>query len=100
MLCVVRNRIWLSRILRASRREPRNYVGDVLIGHGLARHISPPVRRSQFRAPCDDDGAQSLIADQCEKRIICNAAALWSPVAARAMAGFAVSLVIDLALRD
>src|ERR1700756_4737988 len=100
MLCVVRNRIRLSRIWRASRREPGNYVGDVLLRHRFAGRVSTPIRCAQFGTAGDDDCAQPLIADQREERIICYAAGLWPPVTARAMAGFAVSLVSDLALGD
>src|SRR6267154_1745394 len=100
MLCVVRNRIWLSRTLRASRREPRNYVGDVLIRHRFAECVSAPVRCTQLGTAGDDDCAQSLIADQRKERIIGDGASLCATVATRAVAGLTIGLVREFAVRD
>jgi len=93
VLRFIRSGIGLSRVLNASRNEPGNNVRDFLVGHGFTGDVSTPVRGAQFGAAGDDYGAQSLIADQREKRIIGNGAALWSAAAVRAVAGCAVSLV-------
>src|SRR5215472_9738387 len=38
----------------------------------MARHIAPPVRRTEIWAACDDDGAQALIADQAQIRRVAD----------------------------
>src|SRR5258708_871572 len=93
VLRVIRNGIRLSRVRSPPRGEPGNYVGDFLVRHGLAGHVSAPVWRSQFGTTGDDNGAQPLIADEREKGIIRDGAALWSSVAARAVARFAIRFV-------
>src|SRR5580704_1757013 len=100
VLLVLRNRVRLAWSLSALRGEPGDDIGDFLIRHRLAGHISPPVRRSQFRAPGDDNGAQSLIADQRKKGIIGDGASPRGSVAARAVTGFAVGLVCEFSARD
>src|ERR1700675_1041198 len=70
MLRLIRNGIRLSGVLSPARSQPGNDVGDLLCRHRLARHVSAPVWRSQFRAAGDNHSAQLLIADQSEKRII------------------------------
>src|SRR6202011_4293455 len=77
--------------------EPGNYVGDFLVGHRFARHVSTPVRGAQFRTASDNNRAQSLIANQGKKRIVRDGAALCSPASALAVAGCAVSLVNECA---
>ena len=93
MLLVIRSRVWLPRILNAPRDEPSHYVGDFLIGHGLARNVSAPIRRSQVRAARDDDRAQTLIADERKKRIIGDSTCLLTTVTTRAMARLAVGFI-------
>src|SRR5580700_1751084 len=95
----IRNGIGLSSVLTATRNQPSNDVSDFLVRHRLAWHVSAPVGRSQFRPADDDRGAQPLIANQREKRIIRDGAAFWSAATARTMAGLAVRLVRGLALR-
>src|SRR5713226_759937 len=97
MLRVIRIGIGLPGILRAPRAEPGNHVGHFLVRHGPARHISTPVGGPQFGTTGDHDRAKPLIADQREKRIVRDSAALWSSTAAGSMARFAVGLVRDLA---
>src|SRR4029077_7041885 len=82
MLPVIRNGIRLPWVLNSPRAEPRNHVGHFLVRHRLARHIFAPVRSPQFRTSGDHDRAQALIADQREKGIVRDGAALWSSTAA------------------
>src|SRR5258708_30794130 len=82
--------IRLSGVRSPARGEQGNYVGDFLVRHGLAGNVSAPVWRSQFGTTGDDNGAQPLIADQREKRIIRDGAAPWTSVAAWSVAGFAI----------
>src|ERR1700688_799262 len=63
MLRSIQNGIRLSGVLNPPGGQPGNDVGAFLARHGLARHVSAPVRRSQFRAAGDNNGAQPLIAD-------------------------------------
>src|SRR4029077_16692462 len=56
--------------------------------------------RSQFRTAGDDRGAQPLIADQGQKRIIGDRAALWSAAAVRAVTGLAVGLIGNFSFRN
>ena len=42
----------------AVRGEPGHDVGDFLVRHRLAGHVSAPVGRAQFRTARDDDRAQ------------------------------------------
>src|SRR5260370_18905470 len=78
VLGVIRSRVWLPRVLNPPRGEPSDYVGDFLVRHRPARHVSPPIRRSQLRAARDDTRAQPLIADERQKRIIRDRAAFAS----------------------
>ena len=87
MLCIVRSGIWPSRTLRPLGGEPRNYIRDFLLRHRFAGDVSAPVRRAEFRAAGDGNGAQALIADERKKSLICDVASFWSPVAAHAVAG-------------
>src|SRR3989442_7763894 len=89
-LLVIGHEVRLPRVLHAARGEPRNDIGDFLVRHRLAWHISAPVGRPQFRTAGDDDRAQALIAHERQKRIIGNGAALWAAPASRAVARFAI----------
>src|SRR5260370_3691942 len=93
MLPVLRSGIGLPGILKSTGAAPRKSVGHFLVRHRLARHISAPARSPQFRTAGDHDRAQALIADQREKGIVRDGAALWSCTAARPMARFAVGFV-------
>src|ERR1700688_3671806 len=75
LLRVIRNGIRLPRDLHTERGEPGNYVRNFLVGHRFARHVSTPVRGAQFRTAGDNNGAQCLIADQRQKRIVDDGAA-------------------------
>src|SRR5437667_8596369 len=93
-----RSGIGLPRILHSARGEPDNHVGYFLVRHRLATHISTPVGRPQFGPSSDDNGAQLLIADQCQKGIICDVAALRAALALCAVARRAVSSIGNFAL--
>src|ERR1700721_1145365 len=95
MLCVIRSGICLLRICRAVRGEPRHYVCDFLFRHWFARDISAPVGSAKFGSTDNDNGAQTLIAEEREKYIIRHGAALRSTSAVRAVAGRAVGLEYD-----
>src|SRR5580704_17315374 len=97
VLGVIRSRIWLPWVVNPFRGQPGNEVGDFLIGDGLARHIFSPIWSSQFRAPCDDNGAQSLVADKRKKRIVGDGTGLLTTATTRAMAGLAVNFVCGFA---
>src|ERR1700688_4453480 len=56
VLRVIRNGIGLSRVLAAARNQPGNDIGDFLVRHRLAWHVSAPVGRSQFWTAGDDNG--------------------------------------------
>src|SRR5580700_5074323 len=75
VLRVIRNGIGLSWVLNTAGNEPRNDVRDLLFRHRFARHVSAPVWGAQLRTASYDDRAQSLIADQREKRTIRDSAA-------------------------
>ena len=50
--------------------KPGHNIGNFLVGHGMPRNIPPPVGRAEVRTTGDNEGAQSLIADQAEIRPI------------------------------
>src|SRR5436190_23662874 len=71
-----RSGIRLPGVLHSARCEPGNNVGNFLVRHRLATDISAPVGRPQFGTASDDNRAQSLVANQRQKRIIRDVAAL------------------------
>src|SRR5581483_8766949 len=89
-LWVIRSRIWLPRDLRELRDQPRHHVGDILVRHRFTANVSTPVGRAQFGTAGDHDGTKALIADQCQKRVVCDGAAFWAPSPVRAVAGCAI----------
>src|ERR1700689_28307 len=89
LLRIVRSGIRLPRILCTPRCQPRNYIGDFLIGHWTSWDVAAPVGCTQLRPASDHDRAQCLIADQRQKRIIRNGASLRRSRAIRTMAGCA-----------
>src|SRR5260370_29744142 len=97
VLGVIRSRVWMPRVLNPPRGEPGDYVGNFLVRHKPARHVSPPIRRSQLRAARDDTRAQLLIADERQKRIIRDRAAFASASTACAVAGLAEGLICNFA---
>src|SRR5271156_3435338 len=94
----IRNRIWLAGVLGTPGNEPGNYVGDFLLRHRLALHVAAPVWRAKLGTARDDNGAQTLIADKREKRIIRDGAALLCAMPGCSMAGFAIRFVSGFAL--
>src|SRR5260370_23205123 len=90
VLGVIRSRVWLPRVLNPPRGEPGDYVGDFLVKHRPARHVSPPIRRSQLRAAREDTRAQPLIADVRQKPIIRD-----PPACASARTGWAVARLAE-----
>jgi len=76
VLAVARIGIRPPRVLRAFGGKPGNCVGDFLVRHRFPRHISSPVRCSQFWTPSDHNRTQALVANQREKRIIRDGACL------------------------
>src|SRR5262249_49977597 len=90
----------LPWVLQPARGEPGNDVGDFLLRHWLSGHVSAPVGGTQFRPASDHNGAQFLIANECEKRIIGNGAALGAALARCAVTGCAIPPVSDFALLD
>src|SRR6266853_6116641 len=70
-------------VLHSARCEPGNNVGNFLVRHRLAAHIFAPVGRPQFGPSSDDNRAQPLIADQRQKGIIRDVAAVWPALALR-----------------
>src|SRR5208282_2938252 len=98
--CVTRSGGWLQRTLRPLRGEPRDYVRDFLVRHRFAGEISAPVGSAELRTAGNDNGAQALIADERKEGVIRDSASLCSSAAARAMAGLAVALEHERALRN
>src|SRR5260370_34333721 len=75
---VIQTRVWLPGFLTPPRGEPGDYVGDFVVRHTPARLVSPPIRRSQLRAPRDDTRAPLLTAEDRQNRIIRDRAAFAS----------------------
>src|SRR5207245_2201854 len=63
-------RVWirLAGVMGAPRGQPGNYICHFLVGHGPARQILAPVRRAQFRPPCDHSRSKMLVTHY---RLIC-----------------------------
>src|SRR6266404_9320023 len=88
MLRVIRNGIGLTGVLYAPRGKPCNHVGDFLVRHRLARHVATPVGCPQLGTASDHNRTQSLIADEREKGIVRNRAALCASATGNAVARF------------
>src|SRR5438445_11103531 len=69
-------RVWirLAGVMDAPRDQPGNYICHFLLGHGPARHILAPVRRTQFRPPGDHSRSKILITHQRQIGPIYNGA--------------------------
>src|SRR5260370_20257760 len=93
----MRTRVWRPGVLPPARGEPGDYVGVFLVRNSPARHVSPPIRRSQLRAARDDTRAQPLIADERQKRIIRDCAAFASAPTGWAVARLAEGLICNFA---
>src|SRR6266700_1150731 len=68
--------IWLSGICLSVCNQPRNNICNFLWCHRSVRHIIAPFGMAQVRPPGNHGRAQVLIADESEKRVINNGAAL------------------------
>src|SRR5262249_48488056 len=75
------------------RREPGDYVRDLLVGHRFAANVAAPIGCSQFGTAGDDVRPQPLVADQREEGVVGDGAAFWCAAAIRAVTGCAVGLV-------
>src|SRR5260370_20385698 len=88
-----RGGIRLAGVLHSSRCQPGNHVGNFLVRHRLAADICAPVMRPLFGTASGYNRAPSLIAHQCQKRIIRDVAALWPAFALPALAGGALKAI-------
>src|SRR5664279_2318040 len=79
------------------RHQPGHYIGNFLIAHGAPGNIAPPIRGVEVGTAGDDQGAQSLVADQAEISAIGDRARLGSALVAVTVAGSAERVVERLA---
>src|SRR5213594_3294624 len=68
--------IWLSGICLSVCNQPGNNIGNFCWRHRSVRGTIAPIGMAKVRASGNDGRAQVLIADESEKRVINNGAAL------------------------